>query len=1066
MLLTSQQFMVKYGARTQLHLTNPVVTPSQDTQLPRLSVVHALSYHDDNHFVERSNHYFNNIKEAKKIPIWNVTSLSSTQEVTILANKTVTRDIQDWRRRSLKDFKLVDILEAPNADIQVNSCLNYNLLKGLYTYKSSATASLSKYLNIYTTYWDGVKAAIQANRASEQIVSIEVPTLLPSVSIFDRLVTFKPALFARVVHNADLNSIVQLYKFLDPQLRTSSTMASLTDEDCKSVIIDLNYKGYSFFFRLSDLLSLSKLSSLPSKRKIDIKQLHRFYVTMLLKLQAKVFSLQEPQEQEVDTALQDTSHQGDMDEDDTNELPDPVSGLTEQKKETLANPTEVSETALDDVMVQMSEQDETASMSDDVFNKLIGEAVEHDSQPQDTPDTVEQEGTPSKLQVNYSQEHIEQVLKTKTTDERFEQYVTSAKTSGAISSVEARALKKTFETRKSLKSPFSDRPIDEDKVVTQDDLSITPEETKLHINNPLVDEHHKQDPIGAGDKKYIRKVLNKDIIACITQLEAADIVIKDYQVEPNRTALGGYDVHKITFKPYRGKESTVYFRVPHIDDEGELSASGVRYRLRKQRVDNPLRKISPTRVALTTNYGKTFVFRTDRKSYDRLEQVQDFVKNDYLQGANTIKSVTPGNVFNSKATLPNDYMALSRSFKSFSTDQYTFIFTYKIALENVKQELLTEIDKQGLVFVGYANQSKTALVMDKTNQVLEYPSKQVVGTIPELIGMDTAKLPVQFSMIKVLGDNLALGVVLAYYMGLDNLLAVTQTKFEVLGPRQQHKPTKDEIVIRLVDAKIIVTADTEHKKLLFGGFAFYKDVIKATDLDSMNNKSIYLDIFESRGCTMMQLRELDLLERLFIDPITAGVLRDMNEPTDYLKLLLRANELLEDFKHMDMNDPTLSRIRSYDRVPGLMYRVVAESVRAQKMGMTRGKVELDPYKVWNTIVQDTTVKITEDSNPVTDLKEMEAVTFGGVDGLEKGSTPEVMRSFHAKDRGLISEATVDSGDVGLNFYLTPIPKIKDLRGTVSDTHTPPEASFSTSVMLVPMGEYDDQLVRPCSNIRI
>lgn len=1063
MLVNFQQFIVKHGARSQLHLTNPILVPSEAVSLPRLSVIHLLNYHDDSTFVLRTNPYLANIKGSKKIPVHNVTTLSTTDETAMLLNKTVARDVQSWRRDTAKEFKLVDLLVTPNTDTQINSVVNYNLLKNLYSYKGTSTAGLSRYLNVYRTYWDTVKKAIETDPVSLQFVRLDVPTLLPSVAILDRIVTFRPPLFARVVHNAELNGFVQLYKFLDPKHRPTSTMANISDEDTTHIVIELVYKGFSTFFKLSDLLSLSQSSKLESKRKLPPKQLNRYYVTMFLKLQDKALALQNgetitdtedfQEDPILPTQVDDTpSEEDETPTDNTTDDHLPQHGISHpHSKKKISDSGE--ELLVTDLSEDLNEVTELESSSDDVFTKLIGDSISqiHD-QDSETPE--KDDGLP-KLHVNYEDTHTEEVLRTKSSSENFTNYISSAKESGVISTVEARALKKLHENRLTLKSPYNDELLDTDKVVTKEQLQISPEETSLPITNPLVEERHKTDIIGASDRKYLSTVLNKDIVACISHLEKADIVIKNYEVTTNKSSLGNYDIHKLTIKPYRGKDSTVYFRIPHINQEGEMKCSGINFRMRRVRQDLPIRKISPTRVALTTNYGKLFVFRTDRKSFDGNTQIVDYIKNDYLNGGATIRTITPGNVFDNEATLPNDYMFMGKNFKGFATDTYTLIFSLQLAKLNAKEELLLEIAKSGNIYVGYNNKTKSPIVMSTQNTITDYTTKEELGTIADIVGMDKTKIPVQFSMMKVLGDSIALGVVLSYYMGLNNLLAVTKTQYTILPPRKQHAPQPNEIIIRTIDSKLVIVADTEEKRLLFGGFAFYRDFLKTTELETLNNKSVYLDIIESRNASTIHLKEMDLLERLFLDPITVGVLESMNEPTDYLKLLLRANELLKDYKHPDLNDATHSRIRGYDRVPGLMYRVIAESVRKHKIGSTRGKVELDPYKVWNTIVQDTTVKITEESNPVTDVKEMEAATFGGVDGLEKGSTPEAMRRFHKTDKGLVSEATVDSSDVGLNFYLTPNPKMSDLRGRVSDRKTTEHDVFSTSVLLAPMTEYDD-----------
>lgn len=1066
MLVNFQQFLVRYGARSQIHLTNLPLTPTQEIVLPRQSVLHHLTFSDDATFVDRGLHYLANIKQGRKIPVLNVADIITKDDVQLMIVKTLARDIQRWRRDNAKDFRLADLLTVGNTDAQVNSVINYNLLKGMYSYKGVVTAHSSKYNNIHRTYWDGVKKAVAVDKTSYQFVRITIPTMLPSVNIIDRILTFKPQVYARVVHNSDLNDIINLYRYIDPDLRSGSTISAISEEESASVIVELVYKGYSSFFRLSDLVSMSDKSKLPGKRKLPAKQLHRFLLIMFMKVQNKVMSLEAG-----DAIIEAASNTDGVDDhDDTVSEPEQTPDESEDG-ETTASTTgsdhpaishasklaPITKAKLDDdfadaEMVNLSEPSELETSSDDIFLSMIASSMNHVEELV----TPNEESSLPDLGVNYDPEHVDGVLTTKSSSDNFNAYVTTAKTNGVISAVEARAMKKLHESRQTLKSPYSEQTIDVERVVTTEDVSISEEETALPINNNLVADHYKSDIIGAMDKKYITKVMNKDILACVTHLESADIIIKNYEVETNVSALGTYDIHKLTIKPYRGKESTVFFRIPKVNDEGEMSASGIKYRMRKVRTDNPIRKISPTKVALTSNYGKMFVFRTERKSFDRSVQVADFIKNQYLTGTGLVTTVSPGDSFDNTATLPNDYMYMSKNFKSFETKDYVFVFSDGEAKLQVKPELLAEISSKGYVFCGHTTAGNVPLVMDKASDILNYKTGEKLGTLPELVGMDTSKLPTQFSMMKVLGDNIPLGVVLGYYMGLNNLLAATGTKCIVTEPRKQVKLEVDDLVIRLEDCKLVVTADTPEKKLLFAGFAFYKDFIKTTDLQSLNDKSVYLDVIESRGAGTIHLKELDLLERLFLDPITVGVLRDMKEPTDYLKLLLRANELLKDFNHPDVNDPMYSRIRGYDRVPGLMYRVLAGSVRTHKIGNGRGKIELDPYKVWNTIVQDTTVKILEDNNPVTDIKEMESGTFSGLDGLDKTSTPIALRRYHKKDKGLISEATVDSSDVGLSFYLTPYAKMKDLRGTVTDTSTIDGKVFSTSVLLAPMAEQDDR----------
>jgi hypothetical protein len=553
--------------------------------------------------------------------------------------------------------------------------------------------------------------------------------------------------------------------------------------------------------------------------------------------------------------------------------------------------------------------------------------------------------------------------------------------------------------------------------------------------------------------------MKKHLVACVTAFERSDIIVKDYQVEEVTSSIGKYEVHKLTLKPLRGKESAVYFRVPVINDEGTFTAGSIQYKMRRQKGPVPICKISPTKVGITSNYNKLFVFRTERKAFDPYSNIVEQIKTDYLDGKGNITKIAPGNRYKNTLKLPNIYAALSRSFNDVTTPTHHFFFNHDEIGKHIDADVQKTLDKEGLVFIGH-DSKQHVLVMDSSEQVYDYThSKTPLGKIEGLLQLNTEKIPQAFSAIKILGDTIPLGVMFGYYLGLKDLVAVTRSQMEVYPPRKQVTKPAIGVVLTFSDARVVITCPNQTAELLFAGFLFYKTHLKTQQLESFYNKNVYLDVLESRDAGLMHLKEMEMLRENFIDPITKDMLLAMNEPTEFLPLLLRANQLLEDFHHPDVNDPSVSRIRGYDRLPGLVYRALSESIRTHKLKGGKGKIELDPYKVWKYVTQDTTVKITEDNNPVTDVKEAEAATFSGMDGLSRTATPEKLRRYHQKDAGLISEATVDSSDVALNLYVSPYAKLKSVLGDVdtesTEHETHPEKIFSTSVQLAPFAEYDD-----------
>ena len=1067
MLLVLNQFLTKQAIKSPLYLLNPPVIPQDAVVLPRYSVIHHLDTKQNNHFPVRDIYYLQGVDGNKKIPIAHVEDLDIKNGIASLDNKYLPSEIRKWHQTNLKEFRAVNILEMPNKDIAIPSILNYNLLKDLYKYKNSAETMYNRFTNLSTTYWNHVKSAIAVDNESIHIVSINLPNNIPNYVIIDTLLKFSPAKLSRVANDFDLLQIIDLYKWLLNSTRTNSTMVGIDDEDAKKIIVEFKYKGYSTFLPLWVLRSVSKESTLETETKVAPQKVQRIFIVMLHKAQDKINALLEeeniPTPELTDKTVEEVAAQikSENDEDDEDQPIAPETVITAMPNiagvAKIVNIENVIEQSLNsndlDNIIDL-ELDKFETDNDDT-NRMYEQSIiraerEKEPAPEDVP-----------IKLDYAPERLDALLNNKTTDDKFNKYISEAVEFKTLTSSEIRSLKKTKENRTLLKSPYDkETKLDHFKIVNPTDIEMLPQEMALNVDVNLVSDDLKKEVINTFDRKYLKRVLHKDIVACVSNLENADLIIKDYSVERNRSSLGNYEIHKLTIKPFNAKESTVYFRIPMIDKEGEFVASGIKYKMRKQETDLPIRKISETRVALTSNYGKLFIFRTERKANDPFDYIANFIRNNYIDGGDLVTKIIPGGRQLNHLKLPTIYHFLSSQFTEIHTTKCTFLLNYKERGHSLDMKVLNEIEGKHLTFAGYLP-NKHILVVDLNNIFYDYSSNMApVGTIDEILELDSTKIPKPFSAMKIIGDNIPLGVCMAYYLGLDELIAVTGTKATVLESSKQYKPNRNEIVLKFSDYKLILEVPNKETELLFNGFLFYKDFIKQHSIREFNYKDIYLNLLEFRDGNLIHIKELNLLQDLFLDPVTVDVLKSINEPTDYLRLLLRANQLLSDFSYPDINDPAYSRIRGYDRIPGLMYKALSESIRDYKFkNGNRSKVELDPYKVWNYITQDSTVKITEDINPILDVKESESVTLSGADGLSKDATPKMMRRYHKNDIGLISEATVDSSDVALNISLSPYAKLKNVRGLVdmgnTETLDNKAKVYSTSVMLAPMSEYDD-----------
>jgi len=1083
MLQLLNQFVLKQAIRTPAYLLNPVVVQQEYVSLPRLSILHFLDTSIENHFPSRSMVYFKDIPDNKKIPIFTIPDLLVKEEIGTLLNKQSNAEIRKWQQTNIKQFKALDLLETPNKDVNLISIYNYNILVDLYKYRTSLLSSYYKFYNLAYTHWTYVSRAIKADTDSAQFVSIDLPNNIPNINVILAVLKFSINKYTRVITDDKLLRVLDVFKWLVKDTRETSTMKDITDEDSKRIMIEFRYRGYSSFLPLHILRGLSKESELDSSVKIPDLKLQKLYILMLHRIQDKINAIlednveviEEEGVKDIRSEEDESDHENDQDDSGDVYLTDKVQGIGDTTKSSVSS---LNKSSLDVKHISSKQLESTidskitSDISKDLFDKALDtELLQFDETNKDLDELyeetilkVEQEAedkdsTP--IKTNYSVEHREKTLADKTTQEKFDLHIQEAVKFKTHTTTEIRALKKLREERKSLKSPYNNTmSIDEFKVVTKEDVELTDKDVELDIDNNIVNSNLKKNIIQVFDDKYINKVLKKDIAACITKLESSNIIVKNYTIEESRTALGNHEVHRITVKPLNSPESTLLFRIPIIDSEGEFVASSIKYKMRKTKQDLPIRKISKIKVALSSNYCKLFIQRTERRAFDPYTFISNYIKESYLNEEGVVIKLIPGGKNRHLLKLPNIYAHLSSDFIEVHTNKFTFLLDPQEVYNRVDKHIVKDLEIKRLTFCGYLA-NKNILVVDMDDIFHDYTSNMTrIGNICTLLDIEQDKLPKPFTSFKVLGDNVALGLAMSYYIGLDNLLSITNTEVKLIEANKQYKAQEGELVLKFNDYKLVCLSPSKEAQLLLNSFLYYKDFIKEHPLEQFNYKDIYLNMLEFRDCGLMHIKELNLLQELFVDPITAEVLESMKEPKDYLKLLLRANELLKDFSYPDIHDPNFSRIRGYDRIPGLMYRAITESVRDHRFkNNSRSKIELDPYKVWNYITQDNTVKITEDINPILDIKESETITLAGQDGLNKDAVPVLLRRYHKNDMGLISEGTVDSSEVAINMYLTAYPKFKDLRGVInadSTEHMENKSKiFSTSVMLSPMAEHDD-----------
>ena len=471
----------------------------------------------------------------------------------------------------------------------------------------------------------------------------------------------------------------------------------------------------------------------------------------------------------------------------------------------------------------------------------------------------------------------------------------------------------------------------------------------------------------------------------------------------------------------------------------------------------PIRKIKPNVVALSSYYGKVFVSRASKKADNSTAWV---AKKITLMGMDTdsnITNVSPSDSYDNTFKAPYIYSSLSSSFSSFQVRDLTIMLNRKKILETVDDNLLKKLEDNTRV-VGIDG-GKGVIVVDYNDVFHLYLDGKFteLGDIYTLLDLPVNKAPMDITELRVFRKHIPLGVVLSYYFGLEGMLKLIGVKYTTTD-ELRYRRKDNEYVVKLADKTYIFNRDDKESSLIIAGLNKFSKILIRLSSEDMEGKDAYFNIISSMKLGPIYIRELDLVKDMFIDSITLSILEEMNEPTTFIGLLLKSNTLLMNFNHPDSQDMYNMRVRGYERMAGLLYSELIQSIRAFRNTNLAGrsKINMGHYAVWSRIVRDNSVKLVEQTNPIQNLKEIEVLTYSGDGGRSTETLNRASRAFHKTDLGVISEATVDSSAVGVNTYLSANPNFSSLRGIIKkDAKLDNGSLYSTSFLMAPGSIYDD-----------
>lgn len=1059
----------QYGVRRAVQLVAPPLRPITTLRLPRNSVLHYAASDEAQYGIPQDDPIL--ADERRIIMVDHVQQLLSDKGPPRPTRIPPTGMIREYHRKNRQTRKMTSYEAATRNETQL-AVVNYSLLPQLYRYTQTFFAGYNKWYNIESTVWQTINERAKLNDR-QHFIQLSLPTRLPTISQLLRAERNLNRTMLNLFNEPAALQILELWKWFG-ESRENSLLNHIEAEALDRVNLIFSESGRWFVMNLGTVNAWRQGSGDP-RAMINPQQMQRRFLRLLMYLF------------EVRTAAQmaEQATQDEVVQNDAPTEPAPASDVPETEPETVAeakpDPVRIKvenpetgrsktlklEPGLDvDDLPEDNASEETAEniqLIDEAITKDL-EALDrlfNESEQTETDDTAPAEiQTKEKPLVSAIAEEVEYQPAERTLASGIMEKVDALADKGLLSGAEYRRFTALSTAYERLPDPYgSGQNLAEASEVRYEDLRIR-KDIAIPDQKTVLDKSMLQSSLLDFDRRYIEQFLPKDIMRSVLAMQGAGVAVTGYNVEEVEDALGHYENHSVQLTPVKGRQTTVHFRVPKVNPDGTFRSNGVRYRLRKQRRDLPIRKLSSSKVALTTYYSKTFVTRSEKQVHNYSGWLTNQIAARGMDPDNKdVTNIMLANVYNSYDVVPRIYSTLAQRFRSFRLHDMDFFLDYRGRYKKYGEERVRATEKNSMVVIG--NVGKDLMTVDATDTLYRVSGDTVteLGRFESLFGV-SGKQPMEMVEVKILNKQIPLGIVLAYSLGLEQLMKILKVRPRRVSAGERLNLGEDEFALRFEDESLIFPRDHRLAAMLLSGFNTYENSIRNYAVHLFDRKDIYLNLLEQNRIGLRYLREVDLMTELFVDPISKTILEQIKEPTDFIGLLIRACELLLTDWAPAETDMAYMRNCGYERVAGAVYSELVRSIRAQRSrgSVANAKIELPPYAVWQLIAQDPAVKLVEESNPVHNVKEKEEVTFSGVGGRSSRSMVQRTRVFHPNDMGVISEATKDSGDVAITTFMTADPNLVDLYGLTSryeEDKDGPTALLSSSALLAPCADRDD-----------
>lgn len=1058
-------FVKLYGTREKVNdVTNPRYTPVGDIVLPRNSLIHYQQQHPGEIGPSNTAPFISNYD--KRINIYFNVNYETVLGVTKIENIQLSKVIKGYEGSHFIYSRVRQYQTAvgKEGELLVND-LAVGQIPVVYKRRTVFTPFQKSYNEMYTLF-DSVNEFAKFGR--HQFIQIELPRVFP---------TFKNLQLNFEKYKKFFNDDYEIVRYDKIPLQPFQAEQSFWLLDLFGILMGFNDAKYSQFNRLSDqarqqleiiftyngkcwivnLQNLINVLSYSDKPKdetasaLKINYFKRFYLSLIDLVTPISESIGKVKDEEEDNGDDDQDEQGTRREtadDKSSEEGVPGKGATvgdnpggSSLADLYASTPRVDPVQNDTLRSEGTQTDPEAHDTGSVEADNEDD-VETDGWGQDVPDELFERATVENVSLTVAQA----ASPTSTINRQLNELSRSGQLTSKEKDFYERAANSYHDIEfggHTLAEIVNIKPEDmvlKDTPIAPDSLVITDKSTLKSRTELLSDE-------------YIKNIHQRNILEMILHVQNGGTALTDMEVERTITADSKYDVYTMKFQRVKGGQSTRRMRLPVVEEDGTFTINGVKSYMQLMRMELPIRKISPSKVALTSYYDKKVMVERSTKKVDDYAR---WLKASIIERSYVDKTlqVSLGGFKPPKDEVCYYYSVLASRFKSIITPDYNFDFD-TVTLVDGKREL-AKLCNANSWLIGFKGEHP--ILIDSSGLITVDGAEQ--GYIEEILGLNISKAPIPTATVNINGYHFPAIVVLSYWIGFSNVLKALKAQYRTVDPDQRPNLGADEYMIQLADERLIFNRRDELTTLVMSGLRKLNNLsnFSRSNLDDPN---IWFGLVGDQRVKPSHFKEMTMLYDMFIDPITMRLLEKFKYPVVMDKLIIEAVKLMLSNESKHEIEITEQRFVGYERFAGHVYREMVKATRQARNKPNNGKVtfDLNPEAVMMNIITDSSAQACEEVNPVHQVKQQEEVTFGGTLGRSDRAMVRRTRGQLPNYEGIISEAGKDSGKVGFISYLTSDAKIVDLYGNIDVKEKTTNAGRGSVVMNLLYGTTKDDTKR-------